>query len=59
MLDCKQWAVIERGFIQQDIEWFKAGAKLISPSGEDITAVKLGELDARLEHANKVIADKP
>jgi len=53
-----KWAVTERTFIQNDIKWFEAGAKLISPSREDLTLKKLSELKARLEHANKVIAEQ-
>ena len=56
MSDLLEWASIERTFIEEDIKWLRAGAKLISPSGDDITAKRLSDLGARLEHANKVIA---
>ncbi len=45
-----RWAITERDFIRAEIKWFKAGAKLFSPSRDDITAAKLTELEARLEH---------
>jgi len=51
-----KWASIERGFIQKDLEWLKAGGKFVSPSGEDVTAAKIEELELRLEHSNIVIA---
>lgn len=53
--ELEKWAVIERQFIKEDIGWFKAGAKLMSPSGDDITAKKVTDLKARLEHVNKVL----
>jgi hypothetical protein len=49
--ELKRWAITEREFLRDEIKWFKAGAKLISPSGDDITIKKLTELEARLEHA--------
>jgi len=55
MSELVKWAAIERAFIQEDIKWLKAGGKLISPSGDDITAKGLEDLEARLEHADKVI----
>ncbi len=51
-----EWAVIERQFIKDEIKWLNAGGKLLSPSGDDITAKRLRDLGVRLEHANKVIA---
>ena len=51
------WAAKERAFIQIEIKWFKAGATLISPSGDDITAMKLSELEARLEDVQKVLEE--
>lgn len=53
-----QWASVEREFIRAEIKWLNAGGKLISPNGDDITAVKLSELEARLDHAQKAIAAK-
>ena len=53
--ELEKWALIERQFIKDDIGWFKAGAKLMSPSGDDITAKKMTDLKARLEHVNKVL----
>lgn len=56
--ELKVWAVSERTFLQDEIKWFKGGAKLTSPSGEDITAKKLEQLGLRLEHSNKAIAEQ-
>jgi hypothetical protein len=47
--DLEAWARTERQFLNEDIRWFKAGAKLTSPSGGDITGNKLEELNRRLE----------
>lgn len=52
---CNEWAVIERHYLRQDIKELKEGSKVLSSSGEDITAKKLGELEARLEHANLIV----
>lgn len=56
--ELKKWAVTERAFLQDEIKWIKVGAKLTSPSGDDVTARKLEALERRLEHANKVIAEQ-
>ena len=53
--ELKKWAVIERQFIKEDIKWFRAGAVLTSPSGDNITPMKLEQLEARVEHVNKVL----
>jgi hypothetical protein len=53
----ERWARTERQFIKDDIMWLKTGAKLISPSGDDISARKLVELEARLEHAHLALGD--
>jgi uncharacterized protein YnzC (UPF0291/DUF896 family) len=45
-----RWAITEREFLREEIKWLKAGSKLLSPSGDDITARKLEELQTRLEH---------
>ena len=55
--DLERWAVTEKQFLVDDIKWLKAGAKLTSPSGDDISAKKLVELEARLEHAKKVLGN--
>jgi hypothetical protein len=51
----EKWARIERQFLEEDIEWLKAGAKLVSPSGDNVTAKKLQQLEARLEHVNNAL----
>lgn len=53
--DFETWARAERQFIRDELKWFNAGAKLISPSGDDITAKKIAELEARLEHVCQVL----
>lgn len=55
MSELLKWASVERTFLIEDINWIEAGAKLISPSGDDVTASKLESLKIRLEHANLVI----
>lgn len=55
MNDLIEWAVTERTFIQEDLKWLRAGSKVISPSGDNITAQRVEALLARLEHANRVI----
>jgi len=52
------WARTERQFLKDDIKWLKAGSKLISPSGDDITAKKLDELEARLEHVQLALDEE-
>lgn len=51
------WARAERQFIRDEISWLNAGAKLISPSGDNINAMKLTELERRLEHVQKVLGE--
>lgn len=53
--ELEKWARVERQFIKDDIKWLNAGAKLTSPSGDDITGKKLLELKDRLEHVQKVL----
>ena len=50
--DLEIWARAERGFISEEIKYLRAGGKIISPSGDDITAAKLDQLDKRLEGVN-------
>jgi hypothetical protein len=56
-IELELWARTERQFIKDDIKWLNAGARLISPSGDDITAMKLTELARRLEHVDKALDD--
>lgn len=53
--ELEKWASIERQFITDEVKWLKAGGKFTSPSGDDITASKIEELEARLEHVNKAL----
>ena len=55
--ELEKWARTERQFIEEDIKWFEAGAVLKSPSGDNITPMKLEQLKARLEHINKVLGE--
>ena len=53
--ELEKWTIVEEHFLKDDLKWMKAGAKLISPSGDDITQRKIEELKMRLEHAQKVL----
>ena len=53
--ELEKWAIAERQFIRDDIKWLKAGAVLLSPSGDNITVMKLTELEARLEHVCRAL----
>ena len=53
--DLTKWAITEREFLREDIKWLEAGARLLSPGGDDITQTRLISLRARLEHANRVL----
>lgn len=49
------WARTERQMLNEEVAYLKAGGKVISPSGDDITSTKLEQLCARLEGVNKVL----
>lgn len=51
----EKWARTERQFLREDIGWLKAGGKALSPSGDDITPIKLEQLKLRLEHVQQVL----
>lgn len=51
------WARTERQIIQEEIKYLKAGGRVFSPSGDDITATKLTQLDARLEGVNLALKE--
>ena len=53
----KEWAIIERQFLIEEVKWLKVGGKVYSPSGEDITSTKLEQLEARLEHVQLVLEE--
>ena len=55
--EIENWASIEHKFLKDEIKWFKAGAKLVSPSGDNINAKKPEELEKRLEHAQQVLSE--
>jgi len=52
------WAAIERTFLQEDIELFKAGGKVFAPNGDNGRAAKLRQLKARVEHARRSISEE-
>lgn len=54
--ELKKWAHIERQFLKDDLEWLKAGGKLTSPSGDDITTDQMARLEGRIEHVNALLA---
>lgn len=56
--DLEKWARTERQHIRDELKWFRAGARLTSPSNEDITPKKVEELEARLEHVNSILHDQ-
>lgn len=51
------WARTEREAIKEEIKYLKAGGKVISPSRDDITAMKLDQLNARLEGVNLALKE--
>ncbi len=53
----ESWARIERTAIQEDIGNLRAGGRVLSPSGDDITTAILAKLSARLEGVNSVLDD--
>jgi hypothetical protein len=53
----RKWAHVERQFLQEDMNWLKAGARLLSPSGDDITSDQISRLMARIEHVNALLVN--
>lgn len=51
------WVAGERYELAQDLKWFNAGAKLFSPSGDDITAQKVEQLSERLRELDSVMRE--
>ncbi|MEA3042769.1 MAG: hypothetical protein QOH47_607 [Sphingomonadales bacterium] len=49
------WALEERLEISDQIKWFTLGAVLTSPSGADITRMKLKQLKARLRELDAAL----
>lgn len=50
------WAADQRHEINQDLKWFNAGAKLFSPSGDDITIMKVQRLNEQLRALKDAMA---
>jgi hypothetical protein len=46
--ELRRWAATEHQLLEEDAKWLRAGARLLSPSGDDITATKLAQLEDRL-----------
>ena len=55
--DLEVWARTEREFLRGDIKGLKAGTKIMSPNGDDVTEMKLTELELRLKHVQMVLDD--
>ncbi|SEH44618.1 hypothetical protein [Tardiphaga sp. OK245] len=53
----EKWARTEREYLREEIKYFKAGGKATSPSGEDITSMRLEQLAGRLEGANLALKE--
>jgi hypothetical protein len=51
------WALEERVEITEQIKWFNAGAVLTSPSGDDITTMRLAQLKERLEELDEALRE--
>jgi len=51
----EDWARAERQALREEIDWLKTGGKVLSPSGDNITAKKLEQLGLRLEGAILVL----
>jgi hypothetical protein len=48
--ELRRWAAAERQLLEDDAKWLRAGARLLSPSGDDISATRLAQLEDRLRH---------
>jgi hypothetical protein len=53
----EEWARAERQALNEDVRWLKGGARVLSPSGDDITASRIESLEIRLEHVNLVLRE--
>ena len=53
--DLEVWARTEREFLKGDIKGFRTGTKLMSPSGDDLTEMKLIDLELHLKHFQMVL----
>ena len=52
--ELRSWAAEERSEIAADLRWFDAGAKLLSPSGDDITEMKVSQLKQRAREFDSI-----
>ncbi|MCK0069410.1 hypothetical protein [Kordiimonas laminariae] len=57
-IEQEKWITAERQFIEDEIKWFKIGAKIFSPGGKDISATKLEQLEKRLEHLRNILGEQ-
>ena len=53
----EQWARIKRTAMREELAHLKAGGKILSPSGDDITARQTETLEAHLEHVNMALKE--
>jgi hypothetical protein len=53
----QDWARLERQGIREEIDYLKAGGRVISPSGDDITKMKLDQLHVRFEGVNRALQE--
>ena len=51
------WAAGERAEMSNDLRWFNAGAKLFSPSGDDITTMKVSQLNSRIKELDRILGE--
>lgn len=52
--ELRSWAAEERYQIAEDLKWFDAGAKLLSPSVDDITEMKVSHLKQRAREFDSI-----
>lgn len=55
--EIERWAVAEQQILKDELSWLKAGGRIVSPNGEDISAMKISQLERRLEGVNGALAD--
>ena len=51
------WATNERAELAEDLRWFNAGSKLFSPSGDDITAMKVAQINQRISELDDALRE--
>lgn len=56
-MSLEKWVRIEKVFLEEELRCHKAGAKVMSPSGDDMTTDIIKKLEARIEGASIVLRD--